>query len=122
MQLRSAVHRPRQFRSWRLRLVAYGATIPLVAPEEDPHRIQRARPVTRIWRWLTGRVTLRPRRVTLALWWLIFLFSNGISHLLERYSQPLQRADAWALLAVIPVGLALFAWLWWSGRAARKRR
>ena len=78
--------------------------------------------MARVWRWLTTRMTYRPRRITVAAWFLIYLFSHGIDRLVERYSRPLARADEWFLLAAIPVGIALFGWVWWSGRDARRVR
>jgi succinate dehydrogenase/fumarate reductase cytochrome b subunit len=76
----------------------------------------------KFWRWLTARVTLRPRRSTIVLWFLLFEFSNGIDHLLATYSRPLQAIDTWAIGVMVVVGIVLFAWIWYSGRDARAAR
>lgn len=76
----------------------------------------------RTWRWLLAPVRSRPRRITVLAWWLIFLFSNGIDHLLARYSKPLLRIDDW-LLVILAVPLPfLVAGAWIRGRKARRAK
>jgi hypothetical protein len=38
--------------------------------------------VRRAWHWLTGRATIRPRRITVAIWSLVWLFQPAVSRLL----------------------------------------
>jgi len=74
----------------------------------------------RLWRWLTARVTPAPRRITIALWLLIFSFSPLINRMVFRYRGPLMRADEWLLAAMVPLGVLLFGWIW-HGRQRERR-
>ncbi len=78
--------------------------------------------IKRAWHWMTGRVTMRPRRITIAAWSLIFLFNKGIDRALRHYGQPVMRiADA--LIALLAAGvILLLAHAWIRGRPARKAR
>ena len=78
--------------------------------------------IKRAWHWMAGRVTMRPRRITVVAWSLIFLFSRGIDRVLRHYAQPAMRVDEW-LIALLAAGIIpLFAYAWIRGRPARKAR
>jgi hypothetical protein len=79
---------------------------------------------TRAWRWLTGRVTLRPRRIVIAAWMLAFLFGRDIDRLLLWLVKPIPAPLAWLIAGLLPVAvtLAFGARIWCIGRPVRRAR
>lgn len=75
-----------------------------------------------VWRWLTGRITVRPRRLTAVFWLLYVFFLPQQDALYDRYRAPVRRVDLWLLLALALAGLILLGYGWFRGRGARRRR
>jgi hypothetical protein len=80
--------------------------------------------VTRAWHWLTGRVTLRPRRIAIPAWMLALAFGKDIDRLLLWLTRLLPASLTWLIAGMLPVAvtLAFCARIWCIGRPARRMR
>ena len=66
----------------------------------------------RAWRWLIAPARMRPRRLTVLLWSLLWLFNPGIEHLLTRYNTVIMQVlDVAIPVMALAIGVRFFT-LW----------